>query len=128
MNQHADSRKKNVVPIGANFWIIQGVDFWVTPCVATGTSLCRSQHENRTNQSFDGVIERFSWSRCHSIQPLRATARRAFRGNLRWWANKTSPGARPESKTPGRAGVIPGQPAGLSPESGDDQREIPGSR
>ena len=34
----------------------------------------------------------------------------------------------PESKTPGRAGVIPGQPAGLNPESGDDQREIPGSR
>jgi hypothetical protein len=36
--------------------------------------------------------------------------------------------ATPKSKTPGRAGVIPGQPAGLSPESGDDQREIPGSR
>src|SRR5450631_938816 len=34
----------------------------------------------------------------------------------------------PNQKTPGRAGVIPGQPAGLSPESGDDQREIPGSR
>jgi hypothetical protein len=37
-------------------------------------------------------------------------------------------GPPPESKTPGRTGVIPGQPAGLNPESGDDQREIPGSR
>ena len=34
----------------------------------------------------------------------------------------------PLVKAPGRAGVIPGQPAGLNPESGDDQREIPGSR
>jgi hypothetical protein len=34
----------------------------------------------------------------------------------------------PRLKTPGRAGVIAGQPAGLNPESGDDQRGIPGSR
>jgi hypothetical protein len=27
----------------------------------------------------------------HSIQPTRATTRPAFRENLRWWANKTSP-------------------------------------
>ena len=34
----------------------------------------------------------------------------------------------PRVKAQGSAGVIPGQPAGLNPESGDDQREIPGSR
>jgi hypothetical protein len=43
---------------------------------------------------------------------------------VRWAAGQ--PGS--QIKAPGRAGVIPGQPAGLNPESGDDQREIPGSR
>jgi len=49
--------------------------------------------------------------RCHSIQPLRATVRRAFRGNLRWWANKTSPWG-PDSRRREELASLRGSPLG----------------
>jgi hypothetical protein len=52
-------------------------------------------------QAFDGADERFAgtiscaWTPDFiRVQPIRALARRTLRENLRWWANKSSPGGK----------------------------------
>ena len=89
--------------------------------------MCRNKHKPcRHNQPFDGVIERF-FGRLplHSTPPSNRATGLSRKPQVVGEQNES---VAPRSRRRERAGVIPGQPAGLNPESGDDQREIPGSR